>query len=158
MLTILCSICLLVHVLTVRDGERERETFWLLGHTLMHGKGPIGKQREDKLSRDLPSRSSLDRLNVILFNLSTSSQHEEDRTAHTTCHTAVPKTYSMSAVLTFKYVKYKPLDRFLTQFICAQRRPDQCKRLLAVDLHHVRCHHWDKLSVFVGISQGFLSG
>ncbi len=85
--------------------ERERETFWLFEFTLKYGKGPIAEQREDKLSGDLPSRSSLDRLDVILFNLSTSSRHKEDRTGLTRCHRAAPSAYLCS--LTFRYVKYK---------------------------------------------------
>lgn len=84
--------------------ERHRETFWLFGFTLKHGKEPIAEQREDKLSGDLPSRSSLDRLDVILFNLSTSSRHEEDRTGLTSCHRAVPMNAYLCS-LTFKHVK-----------------------------------------------------
>lgn len=69
----------------------------------------MAEQREDKLSGDLPSRSSLDRLDVILFNLSTSSQHKEDRTGLTSCHRADHRTYLCS--LTLKYVKYKARAR-----------------------------------------------
>lgn len=55
-----------------RERERERETFQLFGFTLKYGKEPMAEQWEDKLTGDLPSRSSLDRLDVILFHLSTS--------------------------------------------------------------------------------------
>lgn len=77
------------HVLTVRDGgekDRERETFQLFRFTLKYGVGPMAEQREDKLSGDLPSRSSMDRLDVILFNLSPSSWHEEDGVGLTSSH------------------------------------------------------------------------
>ncbi len=105
---VLCTICLLPHTPTVRDGgdaERERKTFWMFAFTLKCGKGPIAEQREDKLSRDLPSRSSLGRLDVILFNLSTSPRHKEDRTGLASCHRAVPNIHLCS--LTLKYVNYK---------------------------------------------------
>lgn len=64
-------------------------------------KGQSAEQWKDKLSRDLPSRSSLDRLDAILFNLSTSSRHEEDRTQLTGRHRAVHNTYLCSP--TFKW-------------------------------------------------------
>lgn len=73
--------------------------------TLKYGKGPIAEQREDKLSGDLPGRSSLDRLDVILFNLTASSQHEENRTGLTGCHRVVPTTHLCRPTL--KYGKYQ---------------------------------------------------
>lgn len=63
----------------------------------------MAEQREDKLSGDLPSRSSLDRLDVILFNLSTTSQYKEDRMGLKSRHRADLNTYLCS--LTLKYVK-----------------------------------------------------
>lgn len=73
--------------------------------TLKYGLGPKAEQWEDKLRGDLPSRLSLHRLDVILFNLSTSSQRNEDRTRLTSCHREDLHTCPSS--LTLKFVNYK---------------------------------------------------
>lgn len=57
--------------------KRQADTFSKFDFTLNCGKEPITKQQGEKLSKDLPSRLSLDSLNVNLFNLSTSSSHED---------------------------------------------------------------------------------
>lgn len=96
--------------------KRDAGTFWQLLFTLHHGNGPIAKQREDILSGDRPSRSSLGRLDVII-------PQTEDRTGLERFHKASKGWIHVSVVMNFTCLECKHAKAIpRTIYLCSTSR------------------------------------